>query len=87
MIPKQSRKKLGLVLSLLFLGVMIMGPGPGLLLVNPDPNDPSAPVTFLGLPIIYTWGLFWYGVQATLLVLAYRFVWVDDDEPEPEEEA
>ena len=31
---RRFRKRLGLILSIVFLGVMIMGPGPGLLLVS-----------------------------------------------------
>jgi len=80
MSSKSSRKRLGVILSLLFLGVMLMGPGPGLHLVNPDIDDPTSSVMFLGLPIIYLWGLLWYSAQAAILIIAYHWVWVDDDE-------
>ncbi len=62
------RRPLGLFLGLLFALAMIMGVGPGVLLVN-------RPDTLLGLPIVYTWGLFWYAVHIVIVVMAYRFLW------------
>jgi hypothetical protein len=47
---------------------MIMGTGPGVLLVN-------RPEQWLGLPIVYVWGLCWYTVQLVIVVLAYKLVW------------
>ena len=54
---------------------MIMGPGPGLRLINPDPSDPDAVYTFLGIPTVYAWGLFWYLIQLVAILVAYRRLW------------
>ena len=67
-----GRRRLGWVLSGLFALSMLMGAGPGVLLVNrPEP--------LLGLPALCTWGLCWYLVQAAVAVLAYRYLWHDED--------
>ena len=58
-----------------FVLAMIMGPGPGLRLVNPDAADPSATFTFLGIPTIYAWGLFWYFIQLAAIIVAYKRLW------------
>ncbi len=65
-----SRKRLAQVLAAVFVLSMIMGAGPGVLLVN-------TPEPWLGLPSVCTWGLFWYSVQAVVAVCAYLFVWRD----------
>ena len=65
-----SRKRLALALAAVFVLSMIMGAGPGVLLVNS--SEP-----WLGLPSICTWGLIWYSVQAITVVCAYLFVWRD----------
>ena len=70
---------LGMVLLAVFAIAMIMGPGPGLYLINPDPADPDAVRTVLGLPIVYAWGLLWYAVQAAVLIIAYFKVWSEDE--------
>ena len=49
---------------------MLMGVGPGVLLVN-------RPVVFLGLPLLYVWGLFWYAVHIVIVVTAYLYLWRD----------
>lgn len=73
-----SKRQLGWGLAGLFVLALVMGPGPGLYLVNPDPNDPESVRTMLGLPIIYAWGLVWFAVQAFVLIVAYFTVWRDD---------
>ena len=65
-----SRKRFAQVLAAVFVLSMIMGAGPGVLLVN-------TPRPWLGLPSVCTWGLFWYAVQALVAVSAYLFVWRD----------
>ena len=54
---------------------MIMGPGPGLRLINPDASDPNATFLFAGIPIIYAWGLFWYAIQLIAIIIAYKKLW------------
>lgn len=74
-----SKRRLGWVLTGLFALALVMGPGPGLYLVNPDPSDPDSFTTVLGLPIIYAWGLLWFTVQASVLIVAYLKVWTDEE--------
>ena len=70
-----SRKRLGIVLSSLFAIAVVMGAGPGLYLVNPNPSDPEANVTWQGVPILYAWVVLWFLVQALVVLLAYFGVW------------
>ncbi|HCK10691.1 MAG: hypothetical protein CME21_10110 [Gemmatimonadetes bacterium] len=70
-----SDRKLTKVVAGLFIAAMIMGPGPGLRLINPDPSDPDAVYTFLGIPTVYAWGLFWYLIQLVAILVAYRRLW------------
>ncbi len=71
--PPKNRRTLGAVLAALFAFALIMGPGPGVMLVN-------TPKPILGLPAIYLWGLLWYVVEVVIVVLAYKLVWTDGDE-------
>ena len=70
-----SDRKLTKVVAGLFIAAMIMGPGPGLRLINPDPSDQDAVYTFLGIPTVYAWGLFWYLIQLAAILVAYRRLW------------
>ena len=70
-----SSKRLGTILSLVFVVAVVMGAGPGLYLVNPDPSDPETKVAWLGVPIVYAWVTIWFLVQAGVVLLAYLFVW------------
>jgi len=63
-----------------FALAMVMGPGPGLRLVNPEPAAVREGLLFLGLPVVYAWGLFWYGVQAAVVVTAYFTIWKPSEE-------
>ena len=78
--PKKHRQRLGLVLFLVFALAMVMGPGPGLRLVNPEPTAARDNLLFLGLPVVYAWGMFWYGVQAAVVVTAYFTIWKPSEE-------
>ena len=78
--PKKHRQRLGLVLFLVFALAMVMGPGPGLRLVNPEPSAARDSLLFLGLPVVYAWGLFWYGVQAAVVVTACLTIWKPSDD-------
>ena len=71
----KPRRALGLFLVLLFVLAMIMGVGSGVRLVN-------RPDTLLGLPGIYTWGLFWYAVHIVIVIMAYRFLWRRPSDPD-----
>ena len=78
--PTKRWQWLGLVLFLLFVLAMFMGPGPGLRLVNPESSADSEALRFLGLPVIYAWGLLWYSIQAAVVVTASLTLWKTDDE-------
>ena len=73
--PKKHRQRLGLVLFLVFALAMVMGPGPGLRLINPEPTAARESLLILGVPVVYAWGLFWYGVQAAVVVSACLTIW------------
>jgi hypothetical protein len=75
---------LGLMLAIVFVIALIMGPGIGTYLINPDPSSADSVYTFLGMPIIYAWSLVWYAIMVTVVVTAYVAVW-DKDEEEPTE--
>ncbi len=69
----QARKRRrGWILAFVFCFALIMGPGPGIMLVN-------TAKPFAGLPPIYLWGLLWYVVEVVVVILAFRLVWSDDD--------
>lgn len=65
-----SRRRLGVIVTIVFVVALIMGPGPGVTLVQGT--------SFVGFPAIYAWGLFWYAVEVAAVVVAYFFVWHDD---------
>ena len=73
-----SSRTLARVLFAVFAIAVIMGPGPGNLLINPDPADPEAKRLFLGMPVIYVWAVGWYFVQAACIVIAYLKLWKAD---------
>lgn len=66
----EARRKLGWFLAVVFVIALLMGPGPGMLLVNEAKS-------FHGIPALYAWGLLWYGVEVTVVVAAFFFVWTD----------
>ena len=75
---QKKRRILSWVLSVSFLLALVMGPGPGIYLVNPDPSGDGARATFLGMPVVYAWALFWYAVMAVIVLTAYFKLWNDD---------
>ena len=70
-----NNRSKGLLLSAAFVFALIMGPGPGLLLVN-------RPVAFCGIPLLYAWGLLWYGVEVAVVATAFVWLWSKTDEEE-----
>ena len=77
-----GNKRLSIVLALVFILAMVMGPGPGVYLINPGPEHEGPAPTLIGLPIVYAWAVLWFGVQAVVLVTAYFTVWADQEEEE-----
>ncbi len=76
---EKKRWRLGVVLGLIFAFALVMGAGPGIYLVNPDPADPAAKFTiFCGVPVIYAWVTLWYVVEAAVAAIAYFCLWKDE---------
>ena len=69
------QRRFGLVLFAVFALAMVMGPGPGLRLINPEPTAARESLLILGVPVVYAGGLFWYGVQAAVVVSACLTIW------------
>lgn len=72
------RPRLSASLVAVFALALLMGTGPGLYLINPDPADPQARFTYGGVPVLYLWGLLWYGVQIVVILTAYYAIWSND---------
>ena len=70
--------RLSKILTAIFVFATIMGPGPGLYLVNPSLEDAST-ATFLGMPVLFAWAVFWFFVQAGIVVVAYCKLWSKQD--------
>ncbi len=70
MSDQSSRRKLGVAVTIVFVVALIMGPGPGVMLVQET--------SFMGFPAVYAWGLFWYAVEVIAVVVAFFFVWKDE---------
>jgi hypothetical protein len=79
------RTKLIVGLSTAFAVAALMGTGPGLFLINPDPADPDATFVVLGMPVMYVWVVLWFIIQASVVLLAYFLLWgrETDDRPGP----
>ena len=72
-----KRPLLKRVLIALFVFALIMGPGPGLFLVNSYAANGG---TILGLPALYAWAVFWFAVEAGVVLTAYCTIWRNDTE-------
>ena len=70
-----KRKRLSIILSVIFAIAMVVGLGIGLKLINPDPKDPDAIFIVFGMPIIYYWTVFWFLVEAAVVLIAYLKLW------------
>ena len=75
-----DKKRLGRILAGVFVLALLMGPGPGLYLVNPDPGSPNSAATIGNVPVLYVWALLWCAVQVTVLLVAYFKVWGRPDD-------
>jgi hypothetical protein len=71
---KSSRSKLSWILAGVFAFALLMGPGPGLYLINGYAANGG---TILGLPALYFWAIFWCAVEGVVVVIAYKTVWKD----------
>ena len=74
---KNTKKpRLPVVLTGLFLFALLMGPGPGVYLINPDSGSR---VSFFGMPVLYVWALFWLVVEIAVVAVAYVKIWSQED--------
>lgn len=60
--------RLSITLIIAFFFAMIMGPGPGVFIVNG-----RGPI--LSVPAIYAWAVFWFLIQVTIIVISYFRIW------------
>ena len=77
MIPKTF---LGRILAAIFLLAIIMGPGPGLYLASPSADVEPTPM-ILGVPVLYAWVVFWFFVQAVVIIIASCKLWEPMEDP------
>lgn len=76
---QRHRKRLAVTLSIIFTVAVIMGAGPGMYLVG-SATDGHGPLIAFGMPAPYAWVVFWFLVQATVILVAYFRLW--DDAPD-----
>jgi hypothetical protein len=74
---ESKRGKLAIALIAIFLFALVMGPGPGSLLINPHGSEPKF---WLGMPALYVWVVFWFFVEACVILIAAQFIWKKEDE-------
>jgi hypothetical protein len=68
----KKRNCLSRILFSVFLFALIMGPGPGLYLIN---GYAARGGTVLGLPALYFWAVLWFVVETAVVLVAYRTIW------------
>ncbi|RZO15629.1 MAG: hypothetical protein EVB09_06890 [Verrucomicrobiaceae bacterium] len=56
----------------IFLIALIMGPGPGSLMINSPGSEPKF---WFGMPALYVWAVLWFFVEAAVIIVAARFLW------------
>ncbi len=69
--------RLAWTLGAVFLFALLMGPGPGLYLIN---DYAAKGGTLLGVPALYAWAVFWLAVESIVVVIAYFKLWRDEAE-------
>ncbi len=72
---QSKRKTLTIILSIIFAITVFFGLGIGLAMINPDASDPDATFIVWGMPTIYVWAVFWFLVQAAVVIIAYCRLW------------
>lgn len=71
--PSSSFLSRFLIIS--FFLTMLLGTGPGTLLVN-------RAVTIKGIPLLYLWGIVWYLVLVAIALIAYFRLWKSEADQE-----
>jgi hypothetical protein len=64
--------KLGLILTTVFLSALLLGPGPGAMLIDGSVEEPAV---WFGVPALYVWALLWFAVLSGCVVTAALTVW------------
>ena len=72
---KPTKSRLKWVLGGVFIFALIMGPGPGIYLVN---GYAAKGGTILGMPALYFWAVLWFLVEAAVVLTAYLTIWKKD---------
>ena len=73
---ESKRGKLATLLIVIFLFAMVMGPGSGSLLINPHGSEPNF---WFGMPALYVWAVFWFLVEAGVILIAAMLIWRKED--------
>ena len=76
---QQKHRTMAFALVVIFLFALVMGPGPGSLMINPPGSEAKF---WFGMPALYVWAVLWFFVEATVIIVAARFLWgkVQDNE-------
>ena len=72
--PRQKRT--ATIVAAVFLLALVMGPGPGSLLIAPHGSEPKFA---LGIPTLYLWLVFWFLVLAGCVLFSAAKLWSDGD--------
>ena len=63
-----ARKLTGWILAAIFALALTMGAGPGIFLIDQTQS-------WFGLPRLYVWVIFWFCVEAIVVVVTYTVLW------------
>ncbi|MDE0836928.1 MAG: hypothetical protein OSA84_11320 [Akkermansiaceae bacterium] len=64
--------KPALLLAAIFVLALLMGPGPGAMLIDGSADEPAF---WFGIPALYLWTLLWFAVMSGCVVTAALTVW------------
>lgn len=64
--------KTGRVLTSVFVSALVLGPGPGAMLIDGSAEEPAL---WFGIPALYLWALLWFLVLAGCVVTAALTIW------------
>lgn len=67
-------RRLSLILTSVFLLALVLGPGPGAMLID---GTEGAPNIVLGVPALYLWTLLWFSVLSGCVLIASLTIWKD----------
>lgn len=72
----KNRGSLSKVLTVVFMAALILGPGPGSMLIDGSAEKPNI---LFGVPALYLWLVLWFLVMAGCVVVAAKRLWRDED--------